>query len=266
MESKDVLLKWIEEDPVDTWELGRNDAVEAITGTRNVFVDYPELAFLLFNEDVPADYDSPSGEKTPAVTHNYKETVTVTPTCDKAGERTYTCTECGDSYTAAIPATGHKMVNGVCSVCGIKKQSVSFTLGMNGNASHQDGTSNTTYSETADGYTLKLVSGVKMYTTAIDAKGNSCINLGTGNAVGGFSFTVPNEVSSVVIHIAKYKANTTKISVNGGAAQTITTASNNGAYTAITIDTSVNKTFTFATVSGGVRCMIDTIVFNGVVG
>ncbi|MBQ9842466.1 MAG: endonuclease [Clostridia bacterium] len=62
MESKAVLLKWMEEDPVDTWELGRNDSVESITGTRNVFVDYPELAFLLFNEDVPSDYDSPSGE------------------------------------------------------------------------------------------------------------------------------------------------------------------------------------------------------------
>jgi ABC-type lipoprotein release transport system permease subunit len=42
------------------------------------------------------------------------------------------------------------MANGVCSVCGIKKQSVSFTLGANGNASHQDGTSNTTYTETAE--------------------------------------------------------------------------------------------------------------------
>ena len=62
IESKDILLKWMEEDPVDTWELGRNDSVEAITGTRNVFVDYPELAFLLFDEDVPAGYDSPSGE------------------------------------------------------------------------------------------------------------------------------------------------------------------------------------------------------------
>jgi len=61
MESKSVLLKWMEEDPVDTWEMGRNDAVQAITGTRNVFVDYPELAFALFNEDVPTDYDSPSG-------------------------------------------------------------------------------------------------------------------------------------------------------------------------------------------------------------
>ena len=61
MESKEVLLDWIEQDPVDTWELGRNDSAESILGTRNVFVDYPELAFLLYNEDVPADYTSPSG-------------------------------------------------------------------------------------------------------------------------------------------------------------------------------------------------------------
>ena len=64
IESKDILLKWMEEDPVDTWELGRNDAVQAIIGTRNVFVDYPELAFELFNEEVPAGYDSPSGGST----------------------------------------------------------------------------------------------------------------------------------------------------------------------------------------------------------
>ena len=61
MESKEVLLAWMEEDPVDTWELGRNDAVQSITGTRNVFVDYPELAFLLFDEVVPANMTTPSG-------------------------------------------------------------------------------------------------------------------------------------------------------------------------------------------------------------
>ncbi len=61
MESVEVLLDWMEEDPVDTWELGRNDSVEAITGTRNVFVDYPELAFVLFDADIPNDYVTPSG-------------------------------------------------------------------------------------------------------------------------------------------------------------------------------------------------------------
>ena len=60
MENKDVLLKWMAEDPVDTWELARNDSVESITGTRNVFVDYPEFAFLLFNESIPEDMGTPS--------------------------------------------------------------------------------------------------------------------------------------------------------------------------------------------------------------
>lgn len=61
IESMDVLLQWLEEDPVDTWELGRNDSVESITGTRNVFVDYPELGFLLFNREIP-NMQTPSGE------------------------------------------------------------------------------------------------------------------------------------------------------------------------------------------------------------
>ncbi len=60
MESLTVLLDWMEEDPVDTWEMGRNDAVQSITGTRNVFVDYPEYAWLLFGEEVPAGYATPS--------------------------------------------------------------------------------------------------------------------------------------------------------------------------------------------------------------
>lgn len=60
IESRAILLQWLEEDPVDTWEMGRNDAVERITGVRNVFVDYPELAFILLGESVPANYTTPS--------------------------------------------------------------------------------------------------------------------------------------------------------------------------------------------------------------
>ena len=62
MESMSVLLKWMEEDPVDTWEMGRNDAVQDITGTRNVFVDYPEFAWQLFGKETPDDLVTPSGE------------------------------------------------------------------------------------------------------------------------------------------------------------------------------------------------------------
>lgn len=60
IESRAVLLQWMENDPVDTWEMGRNDAVQRITGVRNVFVDYPELAFILLGESVPSNYTTPS--------------------------------------------------------------------------------------------------------------------------------------------------------------------------------------------------------------
>ena len=60
IQSLDVLLDWMEEDPVDTWEMGRNDAVQSITGVRNVFVDYPEFAWLLCGQDVPSGITTPS--------------------------------------------------------------------------------------------------------------------------------------------------------------------------------------------------------------
>lgn len=61
-QSVDVLLDWCELDPVDEWEMGRNDVVEDIQGNRNVFIDYPEYAWLLFGEPVPNDMSTPSGE------------------------------------------------------------------------------------------------------------------------------------------------------------------------------------------------------------
>lgn len=63
IENLEILLQWMEEDPVDTWEMGRNDAVQSITGTRNIFVDYPEYAWLLFGKgnEMPTDMATPSG-------------------------------------------------------------------------------------------------------------------------------------------------------------------------------------------------------------
>ena len=121
MENLDILLKWMEEDPVDTWEMGRNDAVESITGTRNVFVDYPEYAWLLFGEEIPEDMTTPSGiakggdnsgSGTPSCTHtNTRLGHEKAATCTKEG---YTgdleCEDCGTVVKAGtkIPATGHK--------------------------------------------------------------------------------------------------------------------------------------------------------------
>ncbi|MBQ2939223.1 MAG: OB-fold nucleic acid binding domain-containing protein, partial [Clostridia bacterium] len=134
-----------------------------------------------------------------------------------------------------------------------------FDFGANGSG-HNDGSdlgASKTY--TVDGYSLALTL-TKVYGPAYDAAGNSCIKLGTSSKTGALSFTVADDVTSVVIKVAKYKSNTTKISVNG-TAYTLSKNSNDGEYDEITVDTSSVKTVNFETVSGGVRCMINEIVF-----
>ena len=122
MENVDVLLTWMEADPVDTWELGRNDSVEAITGTRNVFVDYPEFAFLLFGEDIPENMSTPSGEGNGDCGHNNFDAGVVTaPTCTASGYTLLTCQTAGCGETRKInivAAVGHAFTAGVCVVCG----------------------------------------------------------------------------------------------------------------------------------------------------
>ena len=115
IESLDVLLLWMAEDPVDTWEMGRNDAVQSITGTRNVFIDYPEYAWALFGEEIPDDIVTPSGEADKHE-HEYDNdcdnkcnvcgeernnshvyvSKTTDATTSKNGKKTYQCCVCGD--------------------------------------------------------------------------------------------------------------------------------------------------------------------------
>ena len=98
IESKDVLLQWMREDPVDTWEMGRNDSVESITGTRNVFVDYPELAFALFDAAVP-QMVTPSGE---AMRSTYNITV-------QSNNNAWGSASLSGLNINASPATGYRV-------------------------------------------------------------------------------------------------------------------------------------------------------------
>ena len=207
-----------------------------------------------------------------AHTHNYVDVVTE-PTCTAEGYTTHTCSICKDSKVdTTVDALGHTVTEGECERCGKTvgagaptepETLVKFNFGANSSAAHVDGQGyGTSKSFTEGTHTLTLTGMEKVYGPSYDAKGNSCIKLGTSSVVGKFSFTVDENVTKVIIYVAQYKSNTTKITVNG-TAYTITTASNNGAYTPIEIDTTENKTVTFATVSGGVRCMIDAIELVG---
>ncbi|MBE6984700.1 MAG: hypothetical protein E7434_03625 [Ruminococcaceae bacterium] len=50
--------------------------------------------------------------------HNYESEITTEPTCTQDGVRTYTCTNCGDVRTEAIPALGHSYEGASCARCG----------------------------------------------------------------------------------------------------------------------------------------------------
>ena len=219
-------------------------------------------------------YQMKNAELDDVVAHEHDYVAVVTdPTCVAAGFTTHTCSICKDSYTdSEVAALGHTTDNGVCDNCGLTiggdapviGELARFDFGANGSAAHVDGNDlGTSKSYTAGSQTLALSSMSKVYGPAYDAKGNSCIKLGTSKLTGTFSFTVGENVTEVVIYVAGYKAATsTNITVNG-VQYNVTTASNNGDYTAITIDTTTTKTITLTTVT--YRCMIDTIVFNGVV-
>ena len=112
MENKTVLLKWMEEDPVDTWELGRNDSVESITGTRNVFVDYPELAFLMFDAQIPTDMTTPSGE----AANNTSYTITAQSSNTAHGTVTLSGKNINATPKTGYEVSGYTLISGTATV------------------------------------------------------------------------------------------------------------------------------------------------------
>ena len=110
-ESVDVLLEWCESDPVDSWEMGRNEVVGKIQGNRNVFIDYPEYAWLIFGREVPEGMTTPSGmamkkeEPTAeATTDDITASVTVEETTEAMVETTEAITQTEES-TYSTPVT-----------------------------------------------------------------------------------------------------------------------------------------------------------------
>ncbi len=54
-----------------------------------------------------------------ACTHTYVDEVTTAATCTAEGEKTSTCSICGDTKKEAIPKTAHNYQDGKCTVCGV---------------------------------------------------------------------------------------------------------------------------------------------------
>ena len=124
-----------------------------------------------------------------ATGHKYDDgKITKQPTCTETGVKTYTCSDCGDTYTETIPAKGHtevidkavaatcttdgKTEGSHCSVCGevIRAQTVIKATG------HNFGSWNTTKSATCTEngtQTRKCAACGKTETKTIPAKGHT---------------------------------------------------------------------------------------------
>ena len=111
-----TLLNWCQDDPVDTWEMQRNDLVEKIQGNRNVFIDYPELAWKLFGLDVPAGLQTPTRE---GCEHRWGEPIYESAGCTDPGTVSRTCAVCGCVRLLPSPAPGHadEDHNHRCDLC-----------------------------------------------------------------------------------------------------------------------------------------------------
>ena len=103
-ESSDVLLQWMASDPVDEFEMSRNDVIEGMQGCRNPFVDYPELAFLVFGKPIPK-MTTPSGNASggvptpPTPAPVYKVTA-------KSNDNTLGTVTLKDNVITAVPKEG----------------------------------------------------------------------------------------------------------------------------------------------------------------
>lgn len=91
------------------------DTITVTYGNENITITEGGESYTVYyvtvNEapDTPAPTDPPTPTTTPAPTHvhDYVGVITTEPGCITAGVETYTCADCGDSYTQYIPILGH---------------------------------------------------------------------------------------------------------------------------------------------------------------
>lgn len=119
VESLDTLLQWCAMDPVDTWEMQRNDLTQEVQGNRNVFIDYPELAWRMFSRELPTGMSTPTER---GCEHQYEEISRKPAGCEEDGSFIMKCAVCGSEYQRVIASLGTEHIDedgdGVCDRCG----------------------------------------------------------------------------------------------------------------------------------------------------
>lgn len=190
IESLDVLLQWMEDDPVDTWEMGRNDSAQSIQGNRNVFIDYPELAWYMFGLTPPNDMDTPSGDAKSGPATVY-EITNVNVNNPSWGSAVITN---GNTVTVT-PAEGYRLNTATAT---------SGTVSINGNVitvtgMHADTTVNVIF-EAIPQYTVTYIAaGTELSTVSVN-QGSSLTLPSTASNINGYTFLgwVSSEINDEV--------------------------------------------------------------------
>ena len=97
-----TLLEWCALDPVDEFEMSRNDVAQEIQGCRNPFVDYPELAWLLLGKQIPSDLVTPTKPQQGSGSVPVQHTITAT-----SNNTAYGTVSVSGNIITATPRTGY---------------------------------------------------------------------------------------------------------------------------------------------------------------
>lgn len=190
IESLDVLLQWMEDDPVDTWEMGRNDSAQSIQGNRNVFIDYPELAWYMFGLTPPNDMDTPSGDAKSGPATVY-EITNVNVNNPSWGSAVITN---GNTVTVT-PAEGYRLNTATAT---------SGTVSINGNVitvtgMRADTTVNVIFEQIPQYTVTYIAAGTELSTVSVN-QGSSLTLPSTASNINGYTFLgwVSSEINDEV--------------------------------------------------------------------
>ena len=171
--------------------------------------------------------------------------------CDKCGEKIDTDTENDGADNVETPVASSALFD--------KFYDSSFDLTA---TNHSNGGKMTEKSDTYTnaGYELKFTNYTNVYKNARDAKGNPALKLGKTTEKGSFEVKIPDDITKVVLKIAKYKDHDSAVIINGKE-YTLAKNSNDGEYDEIIVDTSETKMIIVSTTEACKICMIRSIEF-----
>ena len=100
--SINMLMEWTRLDPVSEKEIKRNDAVFALQGNRNPFIDHPELAEYIWGNMQGMPWNGSSGEITPVISSPVNGSTIDMGSTTVGTELTYAITLKGENLTQGI--------------------------------------------------------------------------------------------------------------------------------------------------------------------